>query len=93
MPNESGSRLLTALRFLALLVVSFGALVLGALVASKLDGAPRMLSALAGFGGYLFLFALALKQLPVDWDVWLDRSLEGFRSSAGRSSALRGRTA
>ena len=48
-----------------------------------------MLSGLAGFGGYLLLFAAALGQLPVDWNIWLDRSLEGFRSPAGRSPAAR----
>ena len=93
MPNDIGPRFLTAFRFLFLLVLSLGALVGGALLASKLDGIPRMLSGLAGFGGYLLLFAAALGKLPVDWNVWLDKSLEGFRSPAGRSPALRGRTA
>jgi hypothetical protein len=92
MPNESGSRLLAAFRFLVLLVLSFGALIGGALLASRLDGTPRVLSGLAGFGGYLLLFAAALGRLPVDWNQWLDRSLEGFRSPAGRSQAVRGRT-
>jgi hypothetical protein len=74
-------------------LLSFGALFGGAVLASKLDGIPRMLTGLAGFGGYLLLFAAALGQLPVDWNMWLDRSLEGFRSPAGRSQAVRGRTA
>lgn len=75
------------------MILSFGALIGGALLASRLDGTPRVLTGLAGFGGYLLLFAAALEQLPVDWNMWLDRSLEGFRSPAGRSSALRGRAA
>jgi len=91
--NESPSRLLTALRFLALVVLSFGALIGGAVLAAKLDGTPRVLTGLAGFGGYLLLFAAALGKLPVDWNQWLDRSLEGFRSSAERSPTLRGRAA
>ena len=93
MRKKPGSRLLIALRFLGLVVLSFGALIGGAVLASKLDGTPRVLSGLAGFGGYLLLFAAALGRLPVDWNQWLDRSLEGFRSPAGRSPALRGRAA
>ena len=93
MSNESGSRLLTSLRFFALLVLSFGALIGGAVLASKLDGTPRVLTGLVSFGAYLLLFAAALGQLPVDWDMWLDRSFEGFRSKAGRSPASRVRAA
>jgi hypothetical protein len=92
-PNDTGSRLPTALRFLVLLILSFGALIGGAVLASKLDGIPRMLAGLAGFGGYLLLFGAALRQLPVDWNMWLDRSLERFRSPAGRSRTVRKRTA
>lgn len=93
MPNESGSRLPTVLRFLVLVLLSFGALIGGAVLASRLNGTLRVLTGLAGFGGYLLLFAAALEQLPVDWNMWLDRSLEGFRSTPGRSPALQGRTA
>ncbi|MFI5181653.1 MAG: hypothetical protein ACHQPI_09700 [Thermoanaerobaculia bacterium] len=93
MHEKSPARLLTALRFLVLLLLSFGALIGGAVLASRLDGIPRMISGLAGFGGYLLLFAAALRQLPVDWNMWLDRSLEGFRSPAGRSPLARGRAA
>ncbi len=75
------------------LVLSLGALIGGALLASNLNGTPRVLTGLAAFGGYLLLFAAALGQLPVDWNQWLDRSLEGFRSTAERSPALRGRAA
>lgn len=89
MRDESGFRVLATLRFLVLLSLSFGALIGGAILATKLGGIPRMLSGLAGFGGYLLLFAAALGQLPVDWNIWLDRSLEGFRSPAGRSPAAR----
>ena len=93
MSNESGSRLLTFLRFLVLVLLSFGALIGGALLASRLDGTPRVLTGLAGFGGYLLLFAAALGQLPVDWNLWLDRSFEGFRSPAAPWQAASGRAA
>jgi hypothetical protein len=65
----------------------------GALLASRFDGAPRLLAGLSVFGGYLRLFAAALGQLPVDWNMWLDRSPAGFRLPAGRSPASRARAA
>ncbi len=74
------------------MLLSFGALTGGTVLASKLDGLPLLLGGLAGFGGYVALFAAALRQLPVDWNTYnidLDRSLEGFRSPAGRSRAAR----
>ncbi len=93
MVRASRLRILAALRFFLLLVLSLASLVGGALLAYSLAGAERMAAALAGFVGYLLLFAGALAQLPVDWNAWLARSLEGFRSPAGRSPAVPGRAA
>jgi len=91
--EKTRSRASTALRFLALFALSLASLAGGAVVASSLTGTLRMAAGLAGLAGYVVLFGRAMRRLPVDWNAWLDRSLEGFRSTAERSSAAPGRAA
>jgi hypothetical protein len=63
----------------ALLIVSATATFVGlCLAASRLGGAWGTAAALLGFAGYVFLFARALDQLPVDWNAWRARRFREY---------------
>ncbi len=77
-------------RSIVLAALSFGALGGGTLLASRLAEPLALLVEFAGFALYVVLFGLAMRQLPVDWNCWRDRTLDRFGSAGGRARVRRG---
>jgi len=59
-----------AFRAAALIIASFAALAAGAIAAGAADGSLRLLTGVAGFVAYVFLFGRAVRELDVDRFVW-----------------------
>jgi hypothetical protein len=59
-----------ALRAAALVVASFAALAVGVTAAVATGGSLRILSGIAGFVAYVFLFGRAVRECDVDRFVW-----------------------
>jgi len=68
--TENRTRIAARLAAPLLFLLSFVALLGGALLAPFAGGLPGIAVAVGGFCGYVVLFSRALRRLAIDWDSW-----------------------